>query len=551
MFLPVFCVTLPIFLASGFSATATPLVSLPYGTFRGLTTGNLTKFLGVPFAHAPRFELPKSPTVLHGVQNATEFGPACPQQALTPLPIPGFVQPGYPSFSEDCLTLNVFKPIASNASSKLPVLVWIYGGGFEIGNSRDADVSPVVERSIETNEPVIIVTPNYRLNALGFLGGKQVGAAGISNLGLRDQIAALEWVQKYISTFGGDPERVIVYLSRFSLFYAPVLTVLQSGGQSAGEIQCPQQSGTGSPFTSRSLAEGQADYDNLVAANNCTGSHDTLACLRHVPFEVLMGTVNRTADLLSYRSISLVWHPYVDGDVVERDPVTSISQGLYAKIPIMTGDCDDEGTIFSVTPGANVTTGPEFLEYVHSNYLPATSEEDIARIGELYPDDPTQGSPFNTGTANQLTPEYKRLAAFQGDFGFTAPRRFLLEHASTTQDTWSWLNKRGNSALAVFGVYHGSDTPIWFPPTKTDETTGVDAMINFINRLDPNCPADTSTGKLPVFWPKWNMLSSAGAASLLTFNVPDIINITSDNFRFNATGFLSDLLLGEAVGGSI
>ncbi|KAJ7654748.1 carotenoid ester lipase precursor [Mycena rosella] len=549
MFLPICLLTLLIFFGSHAKAAKSPVISLPYGTFQGFSTGNLTKFLGVPFGHAARFETPKPPIVLHSIQNATEFGPACPQQTLTP-PIPGFIPSSYPIISEDCLTLDVFMPLAKSSKSKLPVFVWIYGGGFESGNSRDIDVSPLLQRSIDVNEPIIVVALNYRVTAFGFLAGKEVGSAGVSNLGTRDQIYGLEWVQQHISAFGGDPYRVVI------------------GGQSAGAISTSllllsnkQNSNTlfrgafmesGSALKSPFLGEGQSDYDNLVAGTNCTDSPDTLDCLRRAPFEALMAAINKTPDFFSYRSLSLVWHPRIDGDVVAEDPLVSISRGQYAKIPIMTGICDDEGTIFALAEN-NITTDAQFLEYVHSNYLPASSQEEIARVGILYPDDPTQGSPFDTGTANQLTPEFKRIAAFGGDYGIIGPRRFLLEHASATQDTWSWgtflsstlANNLNNTSL---GTYHGFDFPIWFRLDNASQTVGVDALINFVNTLDPNRPAAFSTIEPTIFWPKWNMPSAAGNSSLLTFSDPAVVNITAEDFRVDAIRFLNEVLLAEVMG---
>ncbi|KAJ6632156.1 sterol esterase [Mycena sp. CBHHK59/15] len=518
-------------------------VSLPYATFQGISDGNLTTFLGVPFAQpAGRFELPKAPRVLPGSQNATAFGAACPQQAFTPVPVYS-LNTNYSAISEDCLTLNVFKPSTADAHSKLPVFVWIYGGGFEIGNSADTDVRPVVERSIVTGEPVIIVTPNYRVSAFGFLGGKEADAAGITNLGLRDQIFALEWVQKHISSFGGDPNRVVI------------------GGPSAGAISTgllllsnkPKSNVlfrgafmlSGSPISTGTVADGQPFYDELVTANNCTGSEDTLGCLERVPFDSFMATVNRTRNIFSYTSISNAWRPRIDGDVVVKNPFVSVAEGSYARIPIMTGDSDDEGTLFSLS-NTNITTNAEFLAYVHSNYLPNSTATQIAAVGNLYPDDPTQGSPFGTGTANQLTPEFKRLAAFQGDFFFLGPRRFFLQHASKTQDAWSWLNKRGK-ATPILGSFHGSDTGIWFPTNPT-ETVGVDALINFINTLDPNRSAAPGTASnSSIFWPRWNTSSSSGPSSLLTFSDPGVINVTAETFRSDAIRLVNDLVLEAAI----
>ncbi|KAJ7305572.1 Alpha/Beta hydrolase protein [Mycena albidolilacea] len=525
-----------------FAAPSGPTVSIPYGTFQGTTRENVTMFLGVPFAQAGRFEPPKTPKLLHGVQNASEFGPACPQQKTTPIPLGS--PPTYPSVSEECLTLDVYKP-ALDPASKLPVLVYIFGGGWDIGNSRDVDMFPIVTRSLELDEPVIVVAINYRLTAFGFLASKEVSSAGISNLGLRDQIFALEWVQKHISAFGGDPARVVI------------------GGQSAGAISSSllllsnkQKSNalfrgavllSGTAEVLPSLDDGQPDYDGLVAANNCTAASDTLDCLRRVPFDAFMATINKTPDLFSYRSLSLVWRPRVDGDLVLQDPLTSVSQGAYAKIPALVGNDDDEGTIFSFS-APNVTTDAEFLEYVHSNYLPTSTPEEIARIGTFYPEDPTKGAPFDTGTAYQVTPEYKRLSAFLSDFGFFAPRRFFLEHISRTQDAWSWLYKRGKDT--ELGAYHGIDLPFWFNGNAGEPTTGVDALINFINTLDPNRSSARLNARQPsIFWPKYKPSAGSSNSSLLTFSDPDKVNITADNFRVDAIEFLNGLLLKEALVG--
>ncbi|KAJ7247906.1 sterol esterase [Mycena haematopus] len=529
------------YLASG----EEPTVTLSYGVFQGAVDGNLSTFLGVPFAKpAVRFSLPEAPTLLHGIQNATVFGPACPQQALAPpAPIPPQTQEG--QVSEDCLKLNVFAPKSATPRSSLPVFVWIYGGAFEIGNSPDTEVRPVVERSIATREPVIIVTPNYRVSAFGFLAGKEVGDAGISNLGIRDQIFALEWVKENIGAFGGDPERVVIGGPSAGAISTGLL-LLSNKRFEPTELFRGAFMLSGSPITTGSVTDGQPYYDGLVAANNCTGSSDTLDCLRRVPFEALMATVNDTTNVFSYSSMQNIWRPRVDGDVVVRDPLISVSQGLYAKVPIISGDSDDEGTLFSLS-NDNITTNAEFMGYLHSNYLSNSTSAQVAKLGTLYPDDPTQGSPFDTGTANQFTPEFKRLAAFQGDYLFIGARRFFLEHASKTQDAWSWLNKHGKST-PVLGAAHGSDVPVWFPPTVSNSTDfrPMDPLINFINTLDPNRSVGAhSTSASAVFWPKWSELLD-GSPSLLTLSDPAVVNVTAEDFRVDAMKFLYEVLLEQA-----
>ncbi|KAJ7630257.1 Alpha/Beta hydrolase protein [Roridomyces roridus] len=531
---------------------ASPIVSLSYGTFQGFNTGNLTAFLGVPFGQAGRFEVPRAPGILHGVQNATNFGPTCPQQSSS-LSIPAGVQfpdigngetlPDTPVvISEDCLTLDVYKPATASAKSKLPVFVWIYGGGFEDGNSRNTNLDPIVERSISTGSPVVVVAINYRLTAFGFLAGKEVAAAGATNLGTRDQIFALQWVQKNIAAFGGDPTRVVV--GGVSAGAISTAILLLDNKPASNTLFHGAFMESGSPATTPSVADGQADFDGLVAANGCSHARDTLDCLRRVPFASLMATINNTPNLFSFQSLNIVWRPRVDGDVIVKDPLISVQEGLYSRMPFLTGDSDDEGTIFTV-PLLNITTDAEFLNFVHSNYLPTATQGQIAQVARLYPADPAQGSPFGTGTADQLSPQYKRLAAFQGDLVFVAPRRSFLEHASTRQNTWSWLNRRFKTS-SEFGSFHASDETIWFPTEPNPDFTALDALVNFINTLDPNNHAGGSSHSSKVFWPKWNTASSTGPTSLLTFSDPNVINITAENFRVAAFDFLNELLFDEA-----
>ncbi|KAJ6555655.1 Alpha/Beta hydrolase protein [Mycena vulgaris] len=415
------------------AASISPVVSLDYGTFLGAKDGNLTKFLGVPYSQpVERFELLKSPTALEGLRNATSIGPTCPQQALSP-GVP-FFPPNYTRISEDCLTLDVFTP-APSSGAKLPVLVvsFIFSGrGFVIGSSTDTDMRPIVEHSISLGEPVIVVTPNYRLSAFGFLAGKEATATGITNLGLRDRM-------------GGVSAGAI----------STALHLLRTGHSASPALFHGAFMASGSPLPFHPQADGQPYYDQLVALNNCTAAEDTLACLRGVPYDTFLATVDQTPNIFSCQGLAFIWAPHVDGDVVVQNPVLSVSESAFTKIPIMTGDCDDEGTGF-----------------------PNAKTAQIAEVMELYPQDPAQGSPFGTGTANQLTSEFKRVAATLGDARLVGPRRFFLEHASSTKTHGAGvINKRGKST-PYLGAYHGSDVPIFFPANTsvTDKVREQDGM---------------------------------------------------------------------------
>ncbi|KAJ7839833.1 sterol esterase, partial [Mycena olivaceomarginata] len=458
--------------------------------------------------------------------------------------------------------LNVFAPRSATPRSGLPVLVVrLRIGGWVEGSSSDTDVGPLVEGSIATGEPIIIVTPNYRLSAFGYLGGKEVGDAGISNLGFRDQIFALEWVQEHISEFGGNPAEVVI--GGFSSgAVSTALLLLSNKRFEPTALFRGAFMMSGSPITAPSVADGQADYDKLVAANDCAKSQNTLDCLRHIPLDAFKATADNTPNFLSFSSLHFTWGPRVDGDIILEDPLISVSKGLYAKIPIITGDTDYEGTIFSLSP-TNITTSDEFVGYVlHSNYFPKSTLAQITEIAKLYPDDPTQGPPFDTGLANQFTPQFKRLAAFQGDYFFngaaacfysTHPKHktrgvgvsnFLShEKLDPLQDT-APVNKRGKTT-PILGAAHGVDIGMWFPPANATNFVLADVFINFINTLGPGC---SSNGRgVSVFWPGWDAPLSDGSPPLFTLSDPNITSITPDNFRTAAMGFLNDLLVTEAV----
>ena len=179
-----------------------PVVRTSGGAVRGMASGGVTEFLGIPYAAPPvgalRWRPPQPAARWFGVRDATQFGPHCPQLA-SPF--------GQASTSENCLFLNVFTPSWRRARRHHPVMVWIHGGALVTGESDDYLPTKLVQ------EGVTVVTINYRLGALGFLAHPALAdARGQSgDYGLMDQQAALRWVQRNIANFGGDPRNVTVF----------------------------------------------------------------------------------------------------------------------------------------------------------------------------------------------------------------------------------------------------------------------------------------------------------------------------------------------------
>ncbi|KAF8971827.1 alpha beta-hydrolase [Flammula alnicola] len=532
-----------LFLALQTVVQATPFigstVKLDSATVTGITDGLVTKFLGIPFAAPPgRFRAAQAPAPYRGNLNAKQYGPSCPQQKLTP-PATGIAEISNvinttPELhdasgveSEDCLTINIIKPTVTNPFNHgFPVLVWIHGGAYQIGDtvSYDDMGSNLVERSIALGQPIIFVSMNYRLSAYGFLAGLEIFQEGNGNLGLRDQRLALQWVNKYIHAFGGDGSKVTIW-GQSSGAISVSLHMLTNGGNSEGLFRAGfMQSGAPLPIGNITKGTGQTFYDVLTADTGCSTSSDTLACLRALPFSILKAAVDNTPSFFSYQSLALVWHPSVDGVFLHDNPQSLVQQGNFAKVPFVAGTCDDEGTLFGLS-SLNITTDDGFKQYVSSVWLPRNPASELEQLWTFYPSDITQGSPFGTSNANALTPQFKRISAFIGDSVQQGPRRAFLQQASAAgQKVWTYLSQKVKTTQGI-GSYHGSDL-----------ATGVvnDYLINFVNHLDPNI----SSG---VHWPQY----TAESPQMYTFPVSGQPSVTLDTYRGAAVNYLNNLSLAH------
>jgi para-nitrobenzyl esterase len=179
------------------------LITTRDGVLEGGRSERCRHWLGIPYARAERFGLPLPPAAWSGTRPATAFGPECPQYfgaMASDKKIDG------PGVGEDCLALNIWAPATTDTTLK-PVLMWIHGGAFMAGTGNTYDGG-----NLSAQGDIVVVTINYRLGVLGFANlGEALDMPQIpSNLGVRDQIAALEWIRDNIAAFGGDPRRVTI-----------------------------------------------------------------------------------------------------------------------------------------------------------------------------------------------------------------------------------------------------------------------------------------------------------------------------------------------------
>ena len=184
-------------------------VKVESGMLRGVSDVGVVSYKGVPYAAPPtgnlRWKAPQPAAHWSGVRTANQFGHDCMQ-----LPFPSDAAPLGTKPDEDCLVMNVWAP-AARTSSKLPVMVWIYGGGYVNGGSSPA----VYDGSQFAKQGVVFVSFNYRLGRFGFFAHPaltaEAGSAPLGNYAFLDQIAALKWVQNNIAAFGGDPNKVTLF----------------------------------------------------------------------------------------------------------------------------------------------------------------------------------------------------------------------------------------------------------------------------------------------------------------------------------------------------
>ena len=437
-------------------------------------------FRGIPYAAPPvgaaRWQPPTPPAAWEGVRAATEFSSVCPQGSglaqLTGEPMP--------TLSEDCLYLNVWTA-AAGRDAKQPVMVWIHGGGLSLGwsHQRLYDGVNLAKRG------VVLVSINYRLGALGFLAhpllsaGSEIGVSG--NYGLLDQIAALQWVQRNIAAFGGDPGNVTIF------------------GESAGgtSVQALLASPHSKGLFHRAIVQSawltDTNYAALKEASPVGPSAeergsawvtaqfpeaDSLADLRAVDMNAM-----NTAQQAGFGV-----HVTIDGDFMPDHVLTTFAQGRQMDVPVMAGTNTDEGTMFVGALPFNTVADYEAG-------MQAAFGDHGASILALYP--ATDG-PSLFQAKNQLITD---------TWFVQGTRNMLAGMANVPSPAWQYHFSRRSIANPMMGAAHAAEIAYAFnnltAPAADDETDQAlaDAMIQYWVRFAAT--GDPNVEGLPA-WPAYD-----------------------------------------------
>lgn len=308
-------------------------------------------------------------------------------------------------------------------------------------------MSYVVQQSVLNNKPVIGITINYRMAAFGFISSEEVNAEGAQNLGLRDQRTALKWVNRHISSFGGDPSKVTIW-GESAGAYSVGDHINAYDGKNDGLFRAAiLESGgaVGAPLNGTDWYQGM--YKNLTASVGCANVTNTLQCLREAPYE----------KIAPYGYVGLEWFHVIDGSFVPRYGHQSLTSGKFAKLPLILGTNTDEG--FGVN---GVNTDVQAIEQLLTSKRWNINEEQARRLLELYPNDPTLGLPYGWG--NRTWPEYglqyKRYSSIATDLTMYAPRRQLAERMSDYVDnvySYRWDAPKFNTTPSMIGINHFSE----------------------------------------------------------------------------------------------
>lgn len=433
------------------------VVTLPgYGSFQGsqiLTDLKNTQtfrsavdaWRGIEYATQPvgsdRFKPVQAPVAFDGLKDASASGAACWQNIYAPL-----------KQSEACLTLNIYRPSGIPMDQKLPALVYLHGGSFVTGSHASFDGALFVEKS---EQPLMVVTVQYRLGALGSLPGKFMEDEGLLNLDIRDQRTALQFLQQHFDNFGGDSEKITL-AGQSAGGHSVGIHLFHDYSDDAGKPLFHQTiMSSGSPtaraFPGVDYALYQSQVESFMDYVNCPTSPSSAAleCLRAAEVDDMQFISSSLYNAHNY-NITWPWQPVSPGPVFEKRGSTSGKDGTFFKIPMMISSTSNEGTGFVPQ---DLRTNAQFLNF-WKTLVPGLTPEDLTDLQKLYPD--ADESIFNS--VNFVSAQFERLAASYGHYSYICP----------VQDTASRLSSAGvpvykarfntpNYAPAYMGVPHASD----------------------------------------------------------------------------------------------
>ena len=520
-----FCATALATAATQVTSTGST-VNLSYGQYQGnALPSNVTEFLGVRFAApAVRFSAPQPPQAFEGVHIADTKGPGCKGSGSWGT-----------TDTEDCLFADIFAPTGATSKSKLPVYVFIQGGGLTNAVAHFNGTSLI--QTANKNE-LVVVSFAYRTGPFGFLASKEIQQGGNLNVGYLDQHRLLQWVNKEITQFGGDPTHVTI--GGQSAGAGSVVSQLTAyGGIDRGLFQAALIESPSMPPV-RNVTDQQYQYDNIVQNAGCQNETDTLACLRSKSASDITKAAVPAPFPGANGAPVYQWVPTIDGDFVRDLPVAAMARGNFIKVPTVFGGVTSEGSIF--TP-RSISDESSARRFIHNNW-PTVSSTELDQYTKMYNFDDTRDDPN----------WWQRAAQAYGETRYTCPGQHLsnivAQQPGMANKVWNWRYNVATQSQKSSGngVSHGSElSAVWGGSSgQTHQllasTEGVSNIVNhiqdywisFAQTYDPNARKAASAPE----WAQWN------GQNRVLFNLNGTTMETVDQAQLNRCGYLAQITIG-------
>ncbi|KAH9848631.1 alpha/beta-hydrolase [Lenzites betulinus] len=446
------------------------VVDLGYVKYAGnLSYPDTVAYLGIPYAEPPLAERRfRAPLPLDTARVARQAG----GRVVSANTYPDFCVQGTTgggdaggAGSEDCLKVNVYAPAGATSSDKLPVLVYIHGGGYVYGNPANWPFDDWVHQSPN----VVIVSVYYRLDSFGFLAVPELAnsALGDLNAGFRDQVQALRWVQQHIHAFGGDPSKVTI------------------NGESAGgsSVELHLVAHEGQKLFSQAIAQSvyraplfapdqlRPAFDYYTSQAGCGTATQSvvsrLACLRKASISALA----RAQDATKYNFTGAYngFRPVLDGTLLTEAPTLSLLSGRFANVPVIIGATSNE----TLSGGTNITAALK-------SYFPGLTSDDLVEYLQQYP-------------ASEFDSDSQRFTVTTGDSDVRCGREIIGLAAARKNKAYTY---RYNQAVPTSNspvVAHASENWMMFRGTSTG--------FNGTTTFQPQRPIDKAfSSELIAYW---------------------------------------------------
>lgn len=271
----------------------------------------------------------------------------------------------------------------------------------------------------------------------------------------------------------------------------------------------------------------QKVFDGIANATGCGAAQDKVDCLRKVDYNTFL-TVQNTYNGDPYSTVDIQFFARPDPASIffQSSPEIAVANGAFAKVPMIIGNQQDEGTLFAL--GLSNITNDAAIEVLFRTIAPHATNASIQALLKAYPNDPSLGTPYNTGIFNQLYPGFKRIASIVGDATFIMQRRLMLEYVFSQVKAWSYLSTY-DGIIPFLGTTHATDVLALYYGIAigtAPQEEGLTRYISFVNHQDPNTIGTKKFGSLYHTWQQWTS-SSRKLLNFESFGVSDL----TDDFR--------------------